>query len=687
MGNDGTITIDTKVNTKSFEVQISVLEDELETLAEEYEALEKAKPFEGKENELRKMREQAEKLRNKLGDLKEKQKDLESSNLSNIGFGFENLTKKVVKFGLSLLGVRTIYGLVSKVARSYMSQNEQVANTFSGLWNSLLAQLEPYIEKVINEILKLIAYFNVFLKTITGGRIDLTKKMDKNTKSVKGTSGAMKELNKQMAQFDEATKLQDNVNVGAGGSSNLDNGLDLPQLSQETIDKITNFALKVKDVLSWIWEHLPEIIGIIGSIKIAKWLYGITSLIGVAGAGVTGAGGSGLVGATTALLALAAAVSTLAAYQTWQEVIDNWNKLQDELSGRSKKGVTYEENLEKAKEISNDVNATIEQVNKAYAHNTASVTKNNYVMKNAVKTNKEYGNIMAGVDVLLRGDNSLRMVNLDIIHEENDEIQNGIQNNRELIKNKKLTQEQTSNLIDEYVKEIGVLRDIRDELPKGSLAYKDMSLSIDMLTGDIKKYGNENQIAQAKILLFGTNMQRLALDIKDTQGAVDGSITSMINYNNTPLNDKHATITLDANTAGAESTIAGFANRVASKFQNAFNGLNINKVTNSFIDNLSKLFPSLKGTWNTFRSSIGLARGGIINLPGAGVPLAGGVVGGERAAEGVIPLTDSQQMEILGEAIGKYITINASITNTMNGRVISRELQKINGENDFASNR
>ena len=81
-----------------------------------------------------------------------------------------------------------------------------------------------------------------------------------------------------------------------------------------------------------------------------------------------------------------------------------------------------------------------------------------------------------------------------------------------------------------------------------------------------------------------------------------------------------------------------------------------------------------------------LAKGGIVNLPSKGVPV-GNAYAGESGAEGVIPLTDSQQMELLGEAIGRYITINANITNTMNGRVISRELQKINNENSFASNR
>ena len=82
-----------------------------------------------------------------------------------------------------------------------------------------------------------------------------------------------------------------------------------------------------------------------------------------------------------------------------------------------------------------------------------------------------------------------------------------------------------------------------------------------------------------------------------------------------------------------------------------------------------------------------LAVGGLINNPGRGVPLGGGsAIGGEAGREGVIPLTDSQAMETLGEAISRYITINANITNSMNGRVISRQLQQIQNERSFAYN-
>lgn len=108
----------------------------------------------------------------------------------------------------------------------------------------------------------------------------------------------------------------------------------------------------------------------------------------------------------------------------------------------------------------------------------------------------------------------------------------------------------------------------------------------------------------------------------------------------------------------------------------AINGLigAINKIPGL---NLTKL--------NTF-SFPRLAKGGIVNMPGRGVPI-GSAIAGERGQEAVLPLTDSQQMELLGQSIGKYITINANITNTMNGRVISKELQKIQAENDFAFNK
>ena len=83
-----------------------------------------------------------------------------------------------------------------------------------------------------------------------------------------------------------------------------------------------------------------------------------------------------------------------------------------------------------------------------------------------------------------------------------------------------------------------------------------------------------------------------------------------------------------------------------------------------------------------------LAKGGIINQPGKGVPIGyGQAIGGENRAEGVIPLTDSQQMQLLGEAIGRYVNINLTNITKLDNRQIAKEQRKINAQNDFAFNR
>ena len=109
------------------------------------------------------------------------------------------------------------------------------------------------------------------------------------------------------------------------------------------------------------------------------------------------------------------------------------------------------------------------------------------------------------------------------------------------------------------------------------------------------------------------------------------------------------------------------------------------KSINKLIDVINKVPGIDLGTLPTF-SLPRLAVGGIVNMPGRGV-MVGSAIAGERGPEGVIPLTNSQMMSELGEAIGRYITINANITNTMNGRIISRELQKVKNNTDFATNR
>ena len=135
-------------------------------------------------------------------------------------------------------------------------------------------------------------------------------------------------------------------------------------------------------------------------------------------------------------------------------------------------------------------------------------------------------------------------------------------------------------------------------------------------------------------------------------------------------------------------------NVIGSAFKAVINGVlgAIESMLNFPIKGINKLLDlvnSIPGvnlkTLSTFKFPR-LAKGGIINMPGRGVDYYGANIG-ERGREGIVPLDNEASLRLIGETMAKYITINASITNTMNGRVISRELQKVQNESSFAFNK
>lgn len=144
---------------------------------------------------------------------------------------------------------------------------------------------------------------------------------------------------------------------------------------------------------------------------------------------------------------------------------------------------------------------------------------------------------------------------------------------------------------------------------------------------------------------------------------------------------------------GAISATTKLVNFIVSAIEYLVNTLivkGVNKIIKS-INSISKYvgitIPTVSDlSISRFRPR--LAKGGIINMPGRGVPIGyGQAIGGERGAEGVIPFTDSQQMALLGEAIGKYVRIDNVIDVNMDSRRINRILQSSSNRTAFASNR
>ena len=131
------------------------------------------------------------------------------------------------------------------------------------------------------------------------------------------------------------------------------------------------------------------------------------------------------------------------------------------------------------------------------------------------------------------------------------------------------------------------------------------------------------------------------------------------------------------------SAFKGVINAVLRKIESTLN-TPINTI-NNLTSAINKYTPFKLGRLSTF-SLPRLAKGGIVNMPGRGINYGGANIA-ERAPEAVIPFTDEQVMDRLGQSIARHMVINATINNTMNGRVISREIQRVQNNSNFAMNR
>lgn len=168
---------------------------------------------------------------------------------------------------------------------------------------------------------------------------------------------------------------------------------------------------------------------------------------------------------------------------------------------------------------------------------------------------------------------------------------------------------------------------------------------------------------------------------------------------------------------GIKSIFAGignwFNNNVIKPIQNAFNKLPnwmqtlIKGIVNVAITSINFLLNAINNLLFPVRSLIvalgkvtgkswtlstvkiptipKLAVGGIVNLPGRGV-MYGGANIGERGAEGVIPLTNDQSLQMIADAIAQKMNVTLDITNKIDSRVLNRQLEQVKAKNTFARN-
>lgn len=522
--------------------------------------------------------------------------------LENISNKMSKIVKQGVKWGLAIFSVRTAYTIASRAAQSYLNINEELSNRMQSIWTGLGSFLEPILTSVSNILLKGVAILNHFVKALTG--VDYVARA--NAKSLNAQVKAQKSLNKEMAVFDEMSKVG---SLDAGGIANAGSQIELPTLSQDTMNTIEQVAERVQEVIGIFseWKTAWDELGI--SISPIVLLLGVGGLIGI----LTGKGGL--------VLGIGALVLGI------QGLI----KIFDEDLTASVEGLML---LLGSAGLIGILTGKAGLALAIGAVSTALFALNEII--NGDTTEAIEGMILllgsAGLIGILTGKTGLVMAitSVYLILQGLSDLFSG--DATDSVKGFIAVVTGSGGLIITLSLMKGGLTAVLTPLNIATLGFVALAAGIVAVT---KNWGQMTTLEKVVSVLglIAAGAAAAAVAVGALQSAWSAGLA-------------------------AAAIVAGTV-AIAAAVSNA------NKRAQ---ENVPKL-----------------AVGGIVNVPGRGVPI-GGAIAGEAGAEGVIPLTDSQAMETLGQAIGKYITINANITNTMNGRVISRELQKINNNSDFARN-
>lgn len=329
---DGKVVIGTDLDTKSIDAQVAKLEKDLETMVKALETdTEIPVELRMNEDERLKLESDIEKTKNRIISLKESVQDVGNEadkTTVKISKGFKKGTTTLKRFGLSLVGIHSMYRLVSRASSAYLSQDTELAQKLQNVWIGLGSFLEPLLNAMSNALLKGLGYLNVFVKALTG--VDYIARA--NAKALEKQTKAQKDLNKatQDYDFDVVRRQQDLSSKGAAGGTDF-SGIEIPELDDRVVKKLQDLAKWLKEN-----ENLVKAVGIalgvtFGAIAIAKLLSNIGSLIGSAKAGTGLAGLSSILGVLGQIGIIAISVSLIYSAMTGRDLISDLKEIKQGL--------------------------------------------------------------------------------------------------------------------------------------------------------------------------------------------------------------------------------------------------------------------------------------------------------------------------------------------------------------------
>lgn len=624
MAKAGSVEIPVELDTKGFEAQIKYTEDKLDTMIKEYKALGKEKKPDTEA--MIKLGSEIEKAKNKVVDLKAKQDEL------TYGKSTAELDQHEFKIGKIIKKVGkwagAIFGLRSiySFIRSSMSTITQYDEKMASNIEYIRYALAYAVKPIVEWIVNAVMTIMQYVNYIANAWFG--KNLFANS-GVKQFQSSMGKAEKSAKNIEKSLMSFDEINKLEDTSSASAGGVGGSSVAPSF--DLSQIPTEVPKWVQWIADHKDEIIEvakiIAGAIVLAKGIQWVSNISSVASS--IGKIGSDMGGINwkAVLIGISIAAIARSAYE-WYKAQKETAKLVDDIN---KNGLT---NNKKWLEQTSDLNDINQEINNKRAQGNDLMREMNKLTSNVTGASKLHGETLRN--------------NINI----QDQM---IQKEWQMYQNGEMSEEQKKEFIKLLHEQVGYLDD----------SYEYLKLNFQE-TGNIEELSDSYEAILREIDKDHKNIfEKLGFIESETESQSQKTSGWWRNLNS--VKDKMIEI---ANT----------------KLGNKELIVDIRAKLDNFKASLNNIFGKIGASFGIDFTKFKLASGGIINNPGRGVQLGTSIIGGEAGPEAVLPLTD-ETFEKLGQAIARNMTINATMVNQMNGRVISRELQRITTENDFSYNR
>lgn len=691
-------------NTKNTS-QLLELSAELEDMVKEYKAIEKADIVSSEDlDRAKKIKEEILKTVKKYEELgggkitirgitdDDTSEIPKTFDIKNINKGLTKIVKQVTKWGLAMYGVRSAYSAIRSAMGIISQYDTQLADNMEYIRYSLASSIQPIVQSIMDIVIRLLQYINYIAKAWTGK--DLFKTADAFKDAQKNVKGLNKELNKTTASFDKVNTLGSQKGTGTSGAAIP--SMDLTGLPEGGIPKwvewIANNGKTVATIIGLIGAAIAglKIAGFIKNITGAtKAFGGFKASTGLALAGVlllTGgianlimnwdtmttkqkaiSAGLAILGASFIALGYAIATGVSVATLGIGAIIAAVVALVAAIGTIVFKWATEEKAIKSVEKAQKDLKAAQDEYKDAQDDYINAVDNATEAFKKLEEAEKNTG--LSG-EALYKSVQEGTLDYKDMTDQQKevykaylenmkaqDELKNSTDALKEAKKNEKLA-----------TWEAKLAQEAQNE------AFKDGGEKAQQFKKDvIDAYEKGELSADEARDLIGKSMSEMS---RSTQDAFSKDIPNAIKDGLDPKNYETTGQKLSKWFSKFWKSISDGASGLWNKiFGNAKSGVTYSSGSSGFA----------KGGV-VYSRPLKLARGAVINQPGRGVPLSS-AVGGERGQEGILPLTDSQQMEYLGQAIGRYVKINNYIENNMDSKRINRITKNSDSNRNFALNR